>query len=72
VLPKDGDQLDNHVRNKEMLQRIKKERNILHIIKRRRTNWIGHSLCRNWLLKHFIEGKIKGRIEVTGRRRRRM
>jgi hypothetical protein len=28
-------------------------------------------LCRNCLLKHVIEGKIEGRIEVTGKRRRR-
>ena len=28
-------------------------------------------LRRNWLLKHIIEGKIEGRIEVTGRRGRR-
>jgi len=34
-------------------------------------NWIGHNLCRNCFLKHFIEGKIEGRIKVTGRRGRR-
>jgi hypothetical protein len=28
-------------------------------------------LCRNCLLKHIIEGKIEGRIEVTERQRRR-
>jgi hypothetical protein len=28
-------------------------------------------LRRNCLLKHFIEGKIEGRIEVKGRRGRR-
>jgi hypothetical protein len=28
-------------------------------------------LHRNLLLKHVIEGKIEGRIEVTGRRARR-
>jgi hypothetical protein len=28
-------------------------------------------LRRNYLLKHVIEGKIEGRIEVTGRRDRR-
>jgi hypothetical protein len=28
-------------------------------------------LCRNCLLKHVIEGKIEGRIEVMGRRGRR-
>jgi hypothetical protein len=29
---------------------------------------IGHILLRKCLLKHVIEGKIEGRIEVTGRR----
>ena len=38
-------------------------------IKQRKANWIGHILCRNCLLKHVIEGKIEGRVEVTGRRR---
>jgi hypothetical protein len=28
-------------------------------------------LCRNCLLKHVIDGKIEGRIEVMGRRGRR-
>jgi hypothetical protein len=28
-------------------------------------------LRKNYLLKHVIEGKIEGRIEVTGRRGRR-
>jgi len=28
----------------------------------------GHILSENCLLKHAIEGKVKGRIEVTGRR----
>ena len=32
---------------------------------------IGHILRRNCLLKHVIEGKIAGRIEVKGRRGRR-
>jgi hypothetical protein len=35
------------------------------------SNWIGHILRRNCLLKEVIEGKIKGRIEVTKRRGRR-
>jgi hypothetical protein len=34
-------------------------------------NWIGHILRGNCLLKQSIEGKIKGWIEVTGRRGRR-
>jgi hypothetical protein len=32
---------------------------------------VGHIERRNCLLKHVIEGKIKGRIEVKGRRGRR-
>jgi hypothetical protein len=40
-------------------------------IKRRKANWIGHTLRRNCLLKHVIEGKLEGRIEMTGRRGRR-
>jgi hypothetical protein len=47
------------------------KRNIVHTIKRRKANRIGHILCRNCLLKHVIEGKIEGRIEVTGRWGRR-
>jgi hypothetical protein len=41
---------------------------ILQTIKRRKANWIGHILRRNCLLKHVIEGKREGRIEVTGGR----
>jgi hypothetical protein len=46
-------------------------RNILHITKRRKANWIGHILRRNCLLKHVIEGKLDGRTEMTGRQGRR-
>jgi hypothetical protein len=59
------------VRNEEVLHRVKEERNILHTIERRKPDWIGHILCRNCLLKHIIEGKMKGRIEETGRHGRR-
>jgi hypothetical protein len=55
----------DHVRNEEVLHRVKEERNILHTIKRRKANWIGHILPRNCPLKHVIEGKLKGRIEMT-------
>jgi replicative superfamily II helicase len=61
----------DRVRNEQILQRAKEERKILQTIKRRKANWIGHSLRRNCLLKHVTEEKIEGRIEVTGRRRRR-
>jgi hypothetical protein len=45
----------------EILHRVKEEKKILHTIKWRKTNWIGHVLSRNCLLKHVIEGRIKGR-----------
>jgi hypothetical protein len=44
------------------------ERNILHRVKRRKANWIGHILCMSSLLKHVTEGKREGRITVTVRR----
>ena len=59
------------VRNEEVLLRVKEQRNILREISKRKANWIGHILRRNCLLQHVIEGKIKGGIEVTGRRERR-
>jgi len=62
----------DHVRNKEILLRVKEQRNIIHEISKRKANWIGHILCRNCLLQRVIEGKIKGGgIEVTGKRGRR-
>jgi hypothetical protein len=60
----------DHVRN-EVLLRDKEQRNILHEICNRKANWIGQILRRNCLLQQVIEGKIKGEIEVTGRRGRR-
>jgi replicative superfamily II helicase len=57
----------DRVRNEEILQRFKEERNILHTMKRRKANWIGHILRRNVLLKHVVEEEIN----VTGRRGRR-
>ena len=72
VLEKDGeDQLDRSLRNEEVLLRIKEQRNILHEIRKRKANWIGHILRRNCLLKQVIAGKIKGEMEVTRRRGRR-
>jgi len=49
----------DHVRN-EVLLRVKKHRNILHEISKRKANWIGQVLRRNCLLQRVIEGKIGG------------
>jgi hypothetical protein len=61
----------DHVRNEDVLLRVKEQRNILPEILKRKANWIGHILRRNCLLQRVIEGKIQGGIEVTGRRGRR-
>ena len=61
----------DHVRNEEGLLRVKEQRNILHEIRKRKANWIGHILRRNCLLQRVTEGKIQGGIEVTGRQGRR-
>jgi hypothetical protein len=63
--------LPDHVRNKDVLLRVKEQRNILHEIRKRKANWIGHILRRNCLLQWVTEGKIQGGIEVTGRQARR-
>jgi hypothetical protein len=59
------------VRNEETRQRVKEERNIQHIMKRKKANWIGHILGRNCLLKQVIEGKMEVKIGVKGIRGRR-
>jgi hypothetical protein len=58
----------DHVRNEEVLLKVKEQRNILHEISKRKANWFGQILRRNCLLQLVIEGKIKGGIEVKGRR----
>jgi hypothetical protein len=45
----------DHVRKEEVLQTFKEKRKILHTTKRKNTNWIGHILPRNYLVKHVIE-----------------
>ena len=40
-------------------------------MKGRRANWIGQILRTTYILKHVIEGKIDGWIEMTGRQGRR-
>jgi hypothetical protein len=61
----------DHVRNEVVLLRVKEQRNFLHEISKWKANWIGHIVRRNCLLQQVIGGKIKGGIEVTGRRGRR-
>jgi ribosomal 50S subunit-associated protein YjgA (DUF615 family) len=72
MLEKHGeDKLDGPINNEAVLRRVKEERNILHTIRRRKANWIGHILRRNCLLSHIIEGKISG-TRKRGRRRKQL
>ena len=57
----------DHMRNEEVLHRVKEERNILHTTKRRKDNWIGNILSRNCVLEHAIEGKIERGIAAMRR-----
>jgi len=50
----------DHLRNEDVLLRVKEQRNILHKILKRKAKWIGHILRRNCLLQRVTEGKIKG------------
>jgi hypothetical protein len=59
------------VRNEDVLQRVKEERNILPTVKIRKANLIGDIFRRKCVLINVIEGKIEGRVEVTGKRLRR-
>jgi hypothetical protein len=59
----------DRVRDEEILQSQGGEE--YHTVNRRKDNWIGHILRRNWLLKRSTEGKREGGIEVTERQGRR-
>jgi len=56
---------------KEVLQRVKEGRNILHTVQRRKGKWTGHILRWKCLLKHFIEGTMEG-MGKRGRRRKQL
>jgi hypothetical protein len=60
------------LRNEEVLFRVNEQRNILHELRKRKANWIGHILSRNCLLKEVMEVKIKGETRRRGRRRKKL
>jgi hypothetical protein len=59
-------------KSKRYVHGIKAETNILHTIKRRKANWIGHILRWNCLLKHVIEGEKEEVTGSRGKRRKRL
>jgi hypothetical protein len=46
-----------HVKDKEVLHRVKEDRNFLLAVKKCKANCAGHILHSNCLLKHIIQGK---------------
>jgi hypothetical protein len=63
------------VRNEEVLLRVSEQRDILHEIRKRKANWIGHILRKNCVLQHITEGEIERGILVKikqGRRRQQL
>ena len=50
----------DHVRNEEVLLRVKEQRNILHEIRKRKANWIGYILRRKCLLQRLLKERYKG------------
>ena len=54
----------------EVLHGDKGERNIVYKLERKKANWIGYIWRGNCFLKHVIEEKIEGKIDVTRRRGR--
>ena len=51
----------------KVLHRIKVAGKMQHAIERRKDNWIGHTLLRNCLMKHLIEGNMEGKMEMNRR-----
>ena len=58
----------DRVRSEDKLHGVKEETNIIHTVKKRNANWIGHILPRNCFLKLVTAGKLEGMIGVTGRK----
>jgi hypothetical protein len=56
------------VKTEEVLHRDVADRNIVHVISKKRTTGLVTFRVGTAFSRQVIEGKIKGRVEVTGRR----
>ena len=54
--------MDRSVKH-DVLRIVKKEKSIVHEMKRRKANWIGHIWRRNCLLKALFEERRKERLK---------
>jgi hypothetical protein len=46
---------NDHVRNEEVLLRVKEQRNILHEISKRKAKWIGHIFVESAFYKELLK-----------------
>jgi hypothetical protein len=61
----------DHLKYKDVLQRVKEDRNILQTIKRRKADWISNISRGNCTLKHVIKGNIEERVEMKRRQQKK-
>ena len=59
----------NHVENKEVLHRVKEERNILHTVQQMKANWTGYILHRK---SCYMLLKDRGKDRSDGKSRKKM
>jgi len=50
-----------HVSKEEVSSLVQEQRSLVHVIKQRQVNWIGHVLRHDCLLKTVVEGKKEGK-----------
>jgi len=60
-----------HVSNEEVSSLVKEQRCLVHVIKQRQANWIGHVLRHDCLHKTVLEGKMEEK-RTRGKPRRKM
>jgi hypothetical protein len=60
----------NHVKNKEVLHRVKEERNILHTVQEMKANWTGHILHRNTFYNMLLKDRRKDRSDGKERKKK--
>ena len=56
-----GIKWQDHITNKEVLNKVGEKRSLINTITRRQKNWIGHVLTGNNLIKELIEGRLYGK-----------
>jgi len=62
----------DHVRNEEVSQTVKEERSILHTIKSRKGDWIGHILRRELPYETRYYRKYRGKDRSDGKTRKKI